>query len=51
MKNTGNLTPREQLHMMVDMIDEAYLQEAKHNLGALVSKTLGDDRQPQRKKR
>ena len=37
-----DLTPREKLHLMVNMLDDAYLEEATHSLGALVSKTVED---------
>lgn len=51
MKRLNNMTDREKLHAMVDMIAEPYLPEAKHDLGALVSKTLDDQREKPRKKK
>lgn len=51
MKKVKDMTPREKLHMMVDMIVEPYLPEAKHDLGALVSKTLDDQAEKPRKKK
>lgn len=44
-----DLPPREKLHLMVNMLDEAYLEEAKHSLSNLVSKSVEDG--PRRKKR
>ena len=49
MKKLSKMTDREKLHTMVDMIAEPYLIEAKHDLGALVSKTL-DDQEEKRPK-
>lgn len=51
MKKISKMTDREKLHAMVDMIAEPYLMEAKHDLGALVSKTLDDQREKPRKKK
>lgn len=51
MKKLSKMTDREKLHAMVDMIAEPYLIEAKHDLGALVSKTLDDQREKPRKKK
>lgn len=44
-----DLAPREKLHLMVNMLDDAYLEEAQHSLGALVSKSVEDG--PRRKKK
>lgn len=49
MKKIKDMTPREKLHMMVRMLDDAYLEEAQHSLGALVSKSVEDG--PRHKKR
>ena len=51
MKKLNKMTDREKLHAMVDMIAEPYLVEAKPDLGALVSKTLDDQREKPRKKK
>lgn len=51
MKKISKMTDREKLHAMVDMIAEPYLMEAKHDLGALVSKTLDDQQEKKRKKK
>lgn len=51
MKKISKMTDREKLHAMVDMIAEPYLMEAQHDLGALVSKTLDDQREKPRKKK
>ena len=50
MQKISKMTDREKLHAMVDMIAETYLMEAKHDLGALVSKTLDDQQEKKRKK-
>lgn len=44
-----DMPPREKLHLMVNMLDEAYMEEAMHTLGAMVSKSVEDG--PRRKKR
>ena len=51
MKKLTKMTDREKLHTMVDMIAEPYLIEAKHDLGALVSKTLDDQEEKRPKKK
>lgn len=51
MQKISKMTDREKLHAMVDMIAEPYLMEAKHDLGALVSKTLDDQKEKPRKKK
>jgi hypothetical protein len=51
MQKISKMTDREKLHAMVDMIAEPYLMEAKHDLGALVSKTLDDQQEKKRKKK
>ena len=51
MKKLSKMTDREKLHTMVDMIAEPYLIEAKHDLGALVSKTLDDQEENRPKKK
>lgn len=51
MKKISKMDDREKLHAMVDMIAEPYLMEAKHDLGALVSKTLDDQQEKKRKKK
>lgn len=51
MRKLSKMTDREKLHAMVDMIAEPYLMEAKHDLGALVSKTLDDQQEKPRKKK
>lgn len=51
MKKISKMTDREKLHAMVDMIAEPYLMEAKHDLGAMVSKTLDDQQEKKRKKK
>jgi hypothetical protein len=45
------MTDREKLHAMIEMIAEPYLIEAKHDLGALVSKTLDDQAEKPRRKK
>ena len=37
-----DLAPREKLHLMVNMLDDAYLEEAQHSLSHLVSKSVED---------
>ena len=51
MKKLTKMTDREKLHAMVDMIADPYLTEAKHDLGALVSKTLDDQEEKRPKKK
>lgn len=51
MQKISKMDDREKLHAMVDMIAEPYLMEAKHDLGALVSKTLDDQQEKKRKKK
>ena len=51
MKKLSKMTDREKLHAMIEMIAEPYLIEAKHDLGALVSKTLDDQKEKPRKKK
>ena len=51
MKKLTKMTDREKLHAMVDMIADPYLTEAKHDLGALVSKTLDDQAEKPRRKK
>ena len=51
MKKVKDMTKREKLHMMVDMIDDPYLTEAEHSLGSFVGKSISDDRQIRRKKK
>ncbi len=45
-----DLTPREKLHLMVNMLDDAYVEEATHSLGALVSKSVEDGHKEKKKK-
>ena len=49
MKKIKDMTPREKLHLMVDMMDEAYLEEAQHSLSHLVSKTMEDGKRKRKK--
>lgn len=51
MKKVKDMTRREKLHMMVDMIEDAYLTEAEYSLGSFVGKSMSDGRQSRRKKR
>lgn len=51
MKKLSKMTDREKLHTMIEMIAEPYLIEAKHDLGALVSKTLDDQAEKPRRKK
>lgn len=51
MKKLSRMTDREKLHAMIEMIAEPYLIEAKHDLGALVSKTLDDQAEKPRRKK
>ena len=44
-----DMPPREKLHLMVNMLDEAYMEEAMHTLGAMVSKSVEDGRQKKKK--
>lgn len=44
-----DMPPREKLHLMVNMLDEAYLEEAMYDLGAMVSKSVEDGRQKKKK--
>lgn len=44
-----DLTPREKLHLMVNMLDDAYVEEATHSLGALVSKSVEDGQRRKKK--
>lgn len=45
-----DMPPREKLHLMVNMLDDAYLEEAMHDMGALVSKSVEDRNQKRQKK-
>lgn len=49
MKKIRDMSPREKLHMMVNLLDDAYLEEAQHSLGHLVSKTVEDGKLKKKK--
>lgn len=51
MKQTRDRFPREKLHMIVDQIEEPYLVEAIEQLKPFLSKSIADERRPQRKKK
>ena len=49
MKKIKDMTPREKLHLMVSLLDEAYLEEAAHSLSHLVSKSVEDGNRRKKK--
>lgn len=51
MKQTRERFPREKLHMMIDMLDEAYLPEAENVVGSCLGKSLSDRQTKKRKKK
>lgn len=51
MKPIKEMDIREKLHMMIDMLDEAYLPEAENVVGSCLGKSMSDRQAKKRKKK